>query len=141
MLSMHTSTSSPSCYFTWQSKDTSRKRWMYFTKSSSICYLVPCKLTRVIFSSTWKYLLQKLSTISSQVLIDPAGNTVYQVYALSTRDFENSRRQRSPRAAKGPMESKNLLMCSMALPFLPSNRAKVGVSYFSRYGSFKSSMG
>ena len=56
-------------------------------------------------------------------------------------DFENSLRQSSRSLANGPMESINLLTCSIAFPLLPSYRAKVGVSYFSGYGLLSSSAG
>ena len=52
-------------------------------------------------------------------------------------DFENSLRQSSRSPTNGPMESINLLMCSIAFPFLPSYRAKVGVSYFFGYGGLR----
>ena len=49
-------------------------------------------------SSPWKYLVQNTSTISSHVRIDPGFKLVYQVYAWSHKDLENSQRQRSSSA-------------------------------------------
>ena len=61
------------------------------------------------------------------------------VESQSVSDFENSLIQSSRSPANGPMESINLLTCSIAFPFFPLYRVKVGVSYFSGYGLLSSS--
>ena len=72
---------------------------MYSIKSSPLLYLVACKVTSVAVSSLWKYLVQNTSTMSSHVGIDPGFRPMYQVYALSHSDLENSQRNRSLSAA------------------------------------------
>ena len=44
----------------------------------------------IAISSLCKYLVQNTSTMSSHVRIDPGFRPMYQVYALSHSDLENS---------------------------------------------------
>ena len=57
------------------------------------------RVASVTVSSPWKYLVQNTSTMSSQVKINSGFRPMYQVYARSHSDFENSRRHKSSSVA------------------------------------------
>ena len=96
---IHISTNVFSSQWSLQSKAISLNLLIYSMRSSPLLYMVPCKVANVTISSPWKYLVQNMSTISSQVGIYPGFMLVYQIYAWSHKDFENSQRQRSSSTA------------------------------------------
>ena len=66
---------------------------MYSVKSSPFLYLVTCRVASVTVSSLGKYLVQNMSTMSSQVGIDLGFRIMYRVYARSLSDLKNFQRQ------------------------------------------------
>ena len=86
---------------------------VYSIKSSPFLCLVACRVASVTVSSPCKYLVQNTSTISSQVGIDPSFRPMYQVYAQSHSNLENSQRHK-------PSRIESFLRCSGPLLFQES---------------------